>query len=148
VAAGVCPLIHALGAGNSDSEAPRLGAFIPLESSTFRFPVPFAIVFWQTVSPSSIGGLPELRLDHFRLGSHEDVEQAVWLMRLSYLRYALKAAIDPHRARRTSRRSAVEPAVGVVAGIVCPKIGGRVVSATQLYDGYAGSANTATSNLE
>jgi hypothetical protein len=69
-------------------------------------------------------------------------------MRLSYLRYALKAASDPHGARRTSRRSAVEPAVEIVAGTVCPKIGGRVVRATQLGDGYAGSANTATSNLE
>jgi hypothetical protein len=30
----------------------------------------------------------------FRVRSHEDVEHAVWLKRLSYLRYALKAASD------------------------------------------------------
>jgi hypothetical protein len=35
----------------------------------------------------------ELRFDHFRVRSHEDVEHAVWL-RLSYLRYALQAASD------------------------------------------------------
>jgi hypothetical protein len=57
VAAGVHSSALLWGAGNSDSEAPRLGTFIPVESSTFRFQVPFAIVFWQTVSPSSTGGL-------------------------------------------------------------------------------------------
>jgi Family of unknown function (DUF5519) len=31
----------------------------------------------------------------FRLGSEDDLNHAVWLMRLSYLRYALKAAVDP-----------------------------------------------------
>jgi Family of unknown function (DUF5519) len=33
----------------------------------------------------------------FQVRSNEDVKHAVWLMRLSYLRYALKTASDPHR---------------------------------------------------
>jgi hypothetical protein len=31
----------------------------------------------------------------FRLRSEDDLSHAIWLMRLSYLRYALKAAADP-----------------------------------------------------
>jgi hypothetical protein len=31
----------------------------------------------------------------FRLGSDKDLQHAVWLMRLSYFRYALKAASNP-----------------------------------------------------
>jgi hypothetical protein len=31
----------------------------------------------------------------FRIRSDEDLQHAVWLMRLSYLRYALKTAADP-----------------------------------------------------
>ena len=31
----------------------------------------------------------------FRVGSEDDLQHAVWLMRLSYLRYRLKAAADP-----------------------------------------------------
>ena len=32
----------------------------------------------------------------FRMRSEEDLSHALWLMRLSYLRYALKTASDPH----------------------------------------------------
>jgi hypothetical protein len=32
----------------------------------------------------------------FRVRSEEDLEHALWLMRLSYLRYVLKTAADPH----------------------------------------------------
>jgi hypothetical protein len=31
----------------------------------------------------------------FRIRSEQDIQHAVWLMRLSYLRYALKTAADP-----------------------------------------------------
>jgi hypothetical protein len=31
----------------------------------------------------------------FRVRSDRDIQQAIWLMRLSYFRYALKAAADP-----------------------------------------------------
>ena len=34
----------------------------------------------------------------FHVRTEGDVKHAVWLMRLSYLRYALKAASDPRRA--------------------------------------------------
>jgi len=33
----------------------------------------------------------------FRVRSEADIAHALWLMRLSYLRYALTAAADPHR---------------------------------------------------
>jgi Family of unknown function (DUF5519) len=33
----------------------------------------------------------------FRVRNDEDFRHALWLMRLSYLRYALKAATDPHK---------------------------------------------------
>jgi hypothetical protein len=33
----------------------------------------------------------------FRMGSEEDVSHALWLMRLSYLRYALKKTSDPQK---------------------------------------------------
>lgn len=33
----------------------------------------------------------------FRVRSDEDLQRAVWLMRLSYLRYTLKTAADPHK---------------------------------------------------
>ena len=33
----------------------------------------------------------------FRIRSETDIEHALWLMRLSYLRFALKEATDPRR---------------------------------------------------
>jgi Family of unknown function (DUF5519) len=33
----------------------------------------------------------------FQMRSEEDLSHALWLMRLSYLRYALKTATDPHK---------------------------------------------------
>lgn len=33
----------------------------------------------------------------FQVRSNDNIKHAVWLMRLSYLRYALKTATDPHR---------------------------------------------------
>ncbi|MGA8443443.1 MAG: luciferase family protein [Candidatus Sulfotelmatobacter sp.] len=33
----------------------------------------------------------------FRMRSEEDLGQALWLMRLSYLRYTLKTSSDPHK---------------------------------------------------
>ena len=33
----------------------------------------------------------------FRIRSEEDFQHAVWLMRMSYIRYALKAASDPRK---------------------------------------------------
>ena len=39
----------------------------------------------------------KLRLDHISSPGQGDIKHAVWLMRLSYLRYALKATSDPRR---------------------------------------------------
>lgn len=56
----------------------------------------------------------------FRIRSEQDIAQALWLMRLSYLRYALEEATDPRRLfeqeseeRRLSSRfkSLLEPFV-------------------------------------
>jgi hypothetical protein len=33
----------------------------------------------------------------FRIRSEQDITHALWLMRLSYLRYALKTSTDPHK---------------------------------------------------
>jgi hypothetical protein len=49
--------------------------------------------------------LPDSGWVTFHLHDEADVERAVWLMRLSYLRYALKAAVDAERvlAEETAR---------------------------------------------
>lgn len=46
----------------------------------------------------------------FRISSEEDFERAVWLMRLSYLRYAMKTASDPRELfNRQSQELALSP---------------------------------------
>lgn len=39
--------------------------------------------------------VPDSGWTTFRIGSEEDLKHALWLMRLSYLRYALKTSTDP-----------------------------------------------------
>jgi hypothetical protein len=46
---------------------------------TYRFPVQHATSGWTT----------------FRVRSKDDLKHAVWLLKLSYLRYVLKTAADP-----------------------------------------------------
>ena len=41
----------------------------------------------------------------FRVRDEADIERAVWLMRLSYLRFALKAAADPHQLLEDESKS-------------------------------------------
>jgi hypothetical protein len=41
----------------------------------------------------------------FRVRGDDDVERAVWLMRLSYLRHALKAAADPRQLLEEESKS-------------------------------------------
>ncbi|HET8920175.1 MAG TPA: luciferase family protein [Xanthobacteraceae bacterium] len=41
----------------------------------------------------------------FRVRGEADIERAAWLMRLSYLRYALKAAVDPHQLLEEESKS-------------------------------------------
>jgi hypothetical protein len=43
------------------------------------------------------GWVPNSGWVTFRVHSEQDLKHALWLMRLSYLRYALKEANDPHR---------------------------------------------------
>ena len=51
--------------------------------------------YWLRVSPNKIGGVPNSGWITFRIRSEQDIAHALWLMRLSYLRYALKEATDP-----------------------------------------------------
>lgn len=44
--------------------------------------------------------VPESGWITFRLRADVDVDRAIWLMRLSYLRYALKTFVEPDRALR------------------------------------------------
>jgi hypothetical protein len=76
----------------------RLGTFIQAETSTFRFHVHFAMRFWQTVSREEHRWVANSGWTTFHVRTEVDVKHAVWLMRLSYLRYALKTATDPRRA--------------------------------------------------
>jgi hypothetical protein len=41
--------------------------------------------------------VPDSGWTTFRIRGQKDVERAIWLMRLSYVRYALKSAADPAR---------------------------------------------------
>jgi hypothetical protein len=41
--------------------------------------------------------IPDSGWATFRIHGDEDIEHAIWLMRVSYLRYALKSAADPVR---------------------------------------------------
>jgi hypothetical protein len=55
----------------------------------------------------------------FRIRSENDLKRALWLMRLSYLRYALKTASDPRRLlEQESGGTGIEPAVQVLARTV------------------------------
>jgi hypothetical protein len=45
--------------------------------------------------------VPDSGWTTFRIRSDRDVEHAIWLMRLSYLRYVLKSATDPMRLLET-----------------------------------------------
>ena len=62
----------------------------------------------------------------FRVRNDDDLKHALWLMRLSYLRYALKTAIDPRalferessELRLSSQvKSLIEPFVPKTAGV-------------------------------
>jgi hypothetical protein len=59
----------------------------------------------------------------FRIRSERDFERALWLMRLSYLRYALKAATDPQRLfERESEELHLSPQFRCMLEQFVPKI--------------------------
>src|SRR5947207_10543109 len=64
------------------------------ESLTSRFLARFTMRSWRKVWLRNIAGFPT-RAGSLSIRSEEDLKHALWLMRLSYLRYALKRAADP-----------------------------------------------------
>ena len=58
----------------------------------------------------------------FRMHSEEDLRQALWLMRLSYLRYALKTAVNPSELlAQESERLQLSPSFRNLLGQFVPR---------------------------
>jgi Family of unknown function (DUF5519) len=63
----------------------------------------------------------------FQVRSEDDLKHAVWLMRLSYLRYALKAAADPRSLfEQESEELQLSPAFRSLLEPFVPRTTGRV----------------------
>ena len=61
----------------------------------YRFPVQFAMLSWRRALHEEHRWVPNSGWITFHVRSEEDFNRAVWLLRLSCLRYAMKAAPDP-----------------------------------------------------
>jgi hypothetical protein len=58
----------------------------------------------------------------FRIHSEDDLKHALWLMRLSYLRYKLKTAADPHGLlKQESERLRLSPQFKSLLELFVPK---------------------------
>ena len=66
-----------------------------MESLTFRFHDQFATHFWRKALLRSTAGVPNSGWITFHVRGEDDFTHALWLMRLSYLRYMLKTTNDP-----------------------------------------------------
>src|SRR5690242_2085741 len=75
----------------------RSDTSIRMGSLTYPSRVQSATHSWRMVLLRSITGFRTQVGSPFRCRSEEDLSHALWLMRLSYLRYALKTATDPHK---------------------------------------------------
>ena len=63
----------------------------------------------------------------FRIRSEEDLKHALWLMRLSYLRYALKRAADPRELfEQESKQLCLSPQFKSLLEPFVPKTANRV----------------------
>jgi luciferase-like monooxygenase len=91
------PFIHiVLAAGNSASEVRKLDTFIERsDRRSTSAPVRDALLTLGLAQEHRWG--PNSGWITFQARSEVDVSDALWLMRLSYLRYALKTASDPRR---------------------------------------------------
>ena len=66
--------------------------------------------------------LPDSGWVTFHMRDDADVDRAVWLMRLSYLRYALKASTDAERLlERESNRLQLSPALAALMSQFLPR---------------------------
>lgn len=69
----------------------------------------------------------------FRMRSKEDLGHALWLMRLSYLRYALKVAIDPRQLfEQESEYLHLNPQFKSLLEPFVPRTGNHAVAAEPL----------------
>jgi luciferase-like monooxygenase len=65
----------------------------------------------------------------FRIRSEEDLNHALWLMRLSYLRYALKKATDPRELfEQESEQLRLNPQFKSLLGPFVPKTANHVAA--------------------
>ena len=64
---------------------------------TSHFPGQFAMRSWQKVWQRSTIWVPNSGWITFHVRSEAELKHALWLMGLSYLRYALKISTDPDR---------------------------------------------------
>ena len=63
----------------------------------------------------------------FRMGSEEDLSHALWLMRLSYLRYTLKKASDPQKLfEQESEQLHLSPRFKSLLELFVPKTANQV----------------------
>lgn len=66
-----------------------------VESLTYPFRARFATPSWQNGLAEEHRWVPNSGWTTFHMRSKEDLSHALWLLRLSYLRYSLKTAADP-----------------------------------------------------
>lgn len=78
--------------------------------------------------------IPDSGWTTFHIRGEEDVQHAIWLMRLSYLRYALKSAAEPCQLLETeSQRYSVGPVLGsMLSRFIPPNTTKESVSGTAL----------------
>jgi hypothetical protein len=84
-----------LEAENSVSEVRRSGTCTEEASLIYPFRVQFATRFLAESLTEEHRSVPNSGWTTFHVRSEDDFKPAVWLMRLSYLLYALKTATDP-----------------------------------------------------
>jgi hypothetical protein len=75
----------------------KLDTCILAGSLTSHFPAQSMMRSWRKVLPRSTAGFPIQAGSRSASAANEDLKHALWLMRLSYLRYALNIAIHPHK---------------------------------------------------
>jgi luciferase-like monooxygenase len=101
-----CPLTPiALAEKNFASATPKSGTCTILARSTFPSRAPFTDELLARGLAEQHRWAPNTGWVTFRVRGETDIEHAVWLMRLSYLRFALKAAADPNRLLEEESKS-------------------------------------------
>ena len=95
--AGRIDLSTPIWAGSSASKRRKSVTSIRTEPLTFHFLAQSATRFWREGLAQEHHWVPNSGWVTFPVRREEDFKPAICLMRLSYLRYALKTASDPRR---------------------------------------------------